>query len=595
MLQPVCTLVLPCQLPSQPVCPTACVPTHPPARRPAPHHPCHPPLLATLQDPAARPSARELLQHSWITYNRRTLKSSWSRTRGLKARGLAGAGGAAGAAGGPLAGALPPCHAVAAGLPRRGRWPRRRHYWSPCLAAMLPMPIHLPYDCPLVPSPAEGYTSVSTVVERILQSTADSEAGSTSSSASGLGFGGADSLTPLEHQQSATATAVPGGMAAGMSVVSALAAGRRGGVDAGASSSGGSSPAAAGGAQHSVFSVAAAGAAAAGGPAGGRGTANGAGGGAKLPAPPAFAAAEPAEGGSPPAALHRLWSGSTAGAMQQQGQAGQQLGQQLTAEGDPTGLLLLQQLERTASSSGASSSGNGAGSGGGGSSGASKQPALSRVAEDVAAVEASAHSRHEVAEVCVGAVVLSPLVGTCTCTCCPGLVAAQGLASWLAADSSCYCCYHCTAAAPHCVPHVLQVKRQVAGMRIITTTAGERSFVQEAAATASARALLGPLARDPQAGAALVPACPRPGAGWPAGCCGLRVALTTVQVLPCQPDAWHVTVNPHCLPASSCCVQLRAAFLAADGASALRELLDNPSDRVGCACLPTCLQAECLH
>jgi hypothetical protein len=40
--------------------------------------------------------------------------------------------------------------------------------------------------------------------------------------------------------------------------------------------------------------------------------------------------------------------------MQQQGQAGQQLGQQLTAEGDPTGLLLLQQLERTASSSGAS-------------------------------------------------------------------------------------------------------------------------------------------------------------------------------------------------------------------------------------------------
>lgn len=38
------------------------------------------------QDPAARPSARELLGHSWITYNRRTLRSSWSRTRGLKAR-----------------------------------------------------------------------------------------------------------------------------------------------------------------------------------------------------------------------------------------------------------------------------------------------------------------------------------------------------------------------------------------------------------------------------------------------------------------------------------------------------------------------------
>ncbi|GAB4815162.1 hypothetical protein N2152v2_002208 [Parachlorella kessleri] len=39
------------------------------------------------KDPSGRPSARQLLQHSWITYNRRTLRSSWSRTRGLKARG----------------------------------------------------------------------------------------------------------------------------------------------------------------------------------------------------------------------------------------------------------------------------------------------------------------------------------------------------------------------------------------------------------------------------------------------------------------------------------------------------------------------------
>lgn len=46
-----------------------------------------------VQDPTARPTARDLLQHSWITFNRRTLKSSWSRTRGLKTR-----------AGGPLAG-----------------------------------------------------------------------------------------------------------------------------------------------------------------------------------------------------------------------------------------------------------------------------------------------------------------------------------------------------------------------------------------------------------------------------------------------------------------------------------------------------------
>jgi hypothetical protein len=41
----------------------------------APHHP------SAKQDPAARPSARALLQHSWITYNRRTLHSTWSRTR----------------------------------------------------------------------------------------------------------------------------------------------------------------------------------------------------------------------------------------------------------------------------------------------------------------------------------------------------------------------------------------------------------------------------------------------------------------------------------------------------------------------------------
>lgn len=57
----------------------------------------------SLQDPAARPSARELLQHSWITYNRRTLKSSWSRTRGLKARQ---------AGGGPLAGGFCVCCAL---------------------------------------------------------------------------------------------------------------------------------------------------------------------------------------------------------------------------------------------------------------------------------------------------------------------------------------------------------------------------------------------------------------------------------------------------------------------------------------------------
>ena len=59
------------------------------------------------------------------------------------------------------------------------------------------------------------------------------------------------------------------------------------------------------------------------------------------------------------------------------------------------------------------------------------------------------------------------------------------------------------------------------------------------------------------------------------------------------------SVNQHqyCLPIPLLLsVQLRAAFLAADGASALRELLDNPSDRVRCgplashpACLPHCI------
>lgn len=49
-------------------------------------------------------------------------------------------------------------------------------------------------------------------------------------------------------------------------------------------------------------------------------------------------------------------------------------------------------------------------------------------------------------------------------------------------------------------PHTPQVRRQVAGMRIMSSTPGERSFVAEAAAAASARALLGPLARDGQVG-----------------------------------------------------------------------------------------------
>jgi hypothetical protein len=48
---------------------------------------------AGAQDPAARPDARTLLQHEWIQYNRRTLRSSWTRTQGYRTRG--GRGGAA--------------------------------------------------------------------------------------------------------------------------------------------------------------------------------------------------------------------------------------------------------------------------------------------------------------------------------------------------------------------------------------------------------------------------------------------------------------------------------------------------------------------
>ena len=40
------------------------------------------------KDPARRPSARELLRHQWVTYHRATLRTSWSRTQGLKARGV---------------------------------------------------------------------------------------------------------------------------------------------------------------------------------------------------------------------------------------------------------------------------------------------------------------------------------------------------------------------------------------------------------------------------------------------------------------------------------------------------------------------------
>ncbi|KAK9805307.1 hypothetical protein WJX73_000155 [Symbiochloris irregularis] len=47
-------------------------------------------LVACFQkDPSRRPGARDLLAHRWVQYNRATLRTSWSRTKGLKARGVA--------------------------------------------------------------------------------------------------------------------------------------------------------------------------------------------------------------------------------------------------------------------------------------------------------------------------------------------------------------------------------------------------------------------------------------------------------------------------------------------------------------------------
>ena len=39
------------------------------------------------KDPQRRPTARQLLRHRWVVYNRQTLRSSWSRTQGMKSRG----------------------------------------------------------------------------------------------------------------------------------------------------------------------------------------------------------------------------------------------------------------------------------------------------------------------------------------------------------------------------------------------------------------------------------------------------------------------------------------------------------------------------
>ena len=264
---------------------------------------------------------------------------------------------------------------------------------------------------------------MSTVVERILQSTADSEAGGSVSGASTLA--GPDALTPLDQaavQQAAQQAAqqqraqqqglgpVGGGILGNAAALATVGA------------AGGSGTAA----KQSVFSVATV--------AAGRGTAAGAAGPltGKLPLPPVFAKGQrqahqqqaagqqEADGADTPAAgLHRrLWSGAAAGAPPPQEVADalqrlqvgdaqaepaqqQQQGQPLDSADDPAGALLLGQLEASA--------------GGDAGVGAALAPraavacsmlkaataaTLATVVEqDALAAEASAQSRHEAAEV----------------------------------------------------------------------------------------------------------------------------------------------------------------------------------------------------
>ncbi len=272
-------------------------------------------------------------------------------------------------------------------------WPLRNLASHPC-AGLTAFP-------PPCTQHAEGYTKVSTVVERILASTADSEASAVSSAAAST-----DSLTALEAAAAAKAGPAPlppvhGGLAAGIAA-----------LHAGSSVAAGSPQASA---KRSTFSVAAA---------------AGPGAAAQAPAPPIdwqqqqqqqqqqqpqpqqLGVPGLEEGAGAEGVRHRrLWSGAAAGppragtliegqhaaaagaagfgpAEEQEGE-----GEELLPADDPCGLLLLQQLEQQAAAAAVAAP---LGALGGG---ISKPPGLATVAEDAAAVEASAQSRHEAAEV----------------------------------------------------------------------------------------------------------------------------------------------------------------------------------------------------
>lgn len=281
-----------------------------------------------------------------------------------------------------------------------GSWAARSILGRPGRHASCPARCFPHRHHPFPSQSAEGYTKVSTVVERILASAADSEAGG--GSAVGSAAASTDSLTALEAAAAAKAgpaplPAVHGGLAAGIAA-----------LHAGSVVSTGSPQASA---KRSTFSVAAA---------AGPGAAAAA---AEAPAPPADWQQQQQQAVVPVAGLaaqgaegqrhRRLWSGAAAGppragtlgeAQQAAGAAAgaaaraaaiaeeEEAEEELEPADDPCGLLLLQQLEQQAAATAVAAPLDALGGG------VSKPPALATVAEDAAAVEASAQSRHEAAE-----------------------------------------------------------------------------------------------------------------------------------------------------------------------------------------------------